>query len=222
MIEQINKKELPRERLIEKGPDALKDSELLAIMLGFGNKENNVLELSNYLINNYGLSKLLNMSYNELSQIKGIKQGKATRLMACFEIAKRACIVNNDRVSFKTSKDIYNYIFQYYKFEDKELSMAIFVDHKLKLLGVLKGENFSNFMTNISVKQIVEKAISYSAYGIILVHNHPSGDITPSNQDILTTKQINEVLYTLELELIDHLIISNEKYFSFLDNGLLM
>lgn len=222
MIENINKKELPRERLIEKGSSALKDSELLAIMLGSGNKDNNVLELSDYLINNYGLTKLLNMTYEELSKIKGIKEGKATRLMACFEIAKRACIVNNELVTFKTSYDIFNYVKQYYIYQDKEQSMAIFVNHKLKLLGVTRGECFSNFMTNISIKKIVEKAISSSAYGVILIHNHPSGDLTPSKADIDTTHNIYQILYALDLELIDHLIITNDKYFSFLENQLLM
>lgn len=88
-IKEMNEEEKPREKLLANGVKALTDSELLAIMLGSGTKEESVLELSSRLINKYGLSKLFNMSFDELSKIKGIKEAKATKLMSAFEIARR-------------------------------------------------------------------------------------------------------------------------------------
>ena len=219
-LKQITKNERPREKIIEYGPERLSDTELLAIILSIGNKGEGVLELSNRLINQYGLSKLLYMNYHELAKIPGIKEAKATKLLACFEMAKRS-VQNNENESFKTSSDIYRYIKNTYLFESKEVLTVLYVTSKIKLIKKLKYSNNSSYYCDFPLKKIVQDALTYDAYGIILIHNHPSGDVNPSQADIDATLSIKYVLRELDILLLDHIVISKDNYYSFDENKLL-
>ncbi len=220
-LNQITKNELPRERIINNGASSLTDTELLAIILSFGTKNENVLELSRRLISTYGLSQLLYMSYEEISKISGIKQAKATKLLACFELAKRSIRVTDNQISFTSSKEIYHYIKNDYVLEGKEVLTILYVTSKVKLIKKAKYTNSSSFSCEFPIRKIVSDALALDSYGLVMIHNHPSGDVKPSRADIEATQTIKMILRELNILLLDHIIISNDKYYSFDENHIL-
>ena len=214
-------KDLPREKLIKYGSDSLSDSELLAIMIGSGSKEKSVFDLSNDLINEYGLKRLFSMSFNELSQIKGIKHAKATKLMACFEIAKRCITISNENIQFLSASIVYNYVKPNYLFLKTEMITVLYVDSKCRLISKLSVNNYEPAQAVLPVRKIIGDAINNSAYGLFLIHNHPSGDVNPSKGDIAATHVLYRTLSDIDIMLLDHVIVSDTKYYSFLENKLL-
>ena len=224
-LNEITKEQRPRERLINLGPKVLSDIELLAIILSFGSKKENVLELSTRLIKDYGLSKLLYMNYDELKQIEGIKEAKATKLMACFEIAKRSLRVYQDHRLLLNAIDVVEYIKNDYVFCENEMYTIIFVDVSGKVIKKLSFESDLSHQVNVSLRTIVKEAITLNSYGTYIIHNHPSNNIKPSSSDISTTRIINEMLNNIDVKLVDHIIIGkydNNNYFSFYENRLII
>jgi DNA repair protein RadC len=220
-IKDITKKDRPRERIIENGAKSLSDTELLAIILSVGNKNEGVMELSSRLINTYGLNQLLYMSYDEISKISGIKEAKATKLLACFEMAKRSVKVYDNIILFNTSNDIYDYIKNDYIFESREVLTILYVTSKLKLIKKIKYSNNSTYSCEFPIKKIVQESLGLDAYGIIMIHNHPSGDKNPSHSDIDVTQTLKIILRELDILLLDHIIITQNYYYSFDENNLL-
>lgn len=214
-------KDLPREKLIKYGADSLYDFELLAIMIGSGTKEKSVFELANDLINEYGLKRLFSMSFTELSKIKGIKHAKATKLMACFEIAKRCITISNENIQFSSASIVYDFIKPYYLFLKNEVISVIFVDSKCRLINKLSFDNYEPAHATLPIKKIIGEAINNNAYGVFLIHNHPSGDVRPSKSDISTTNILYNTLTDIDIILMDHIIVSDTKYFSFLEHKIL-
>lgn len=211
----------PREKLIKEGVNKLSDIELLAIMLSSGTKEESVLDLSARLIKEYGFERIFKMSYYELESIKGIKKAKATKLMSAFEIARRAMNKENINCPLQYSKDVYNYIKNDYSLIDYEMLSVIFVN---KNCNVILKRQFSNDAVAevlIPLRQIVNEAMNIKAFGIFLVHNHPSSDLTPSLEDIEATKKLLRILKPLGIHFFDHLILGKNEYFSFGDTNIL-
>lgn len=220
-LKNMKQDDRPRERLIHFGAEALTDYELLAIMLGSGSKEQSVIELSMMLIQEYGLNRLLRMNFMELKQIKGIKEAKASKLMSCFELAKRCIKKEEGTANLSTSKGVFEFCKSDYMFTETEKLMAIFVDCKCNVLHkIFLGQSDSSVVT-VPTREIIRYGLSCNAFGVILVHNHPSGEIEPSRSDIEATKRIEEVLLEINIHLLDHLIVGGDKFFSFLDSGLL-
>ncbi|MBQ9124484.1 MAG: DNA repair protein RadC [Acholeplasmatales bacterium] len=220
-IKEINKDSRPRERLISNGANSLSDIELLAIMLGSGNKNESVIELSARLINEYSFERLFKMSFDELKSINGIKEAKATKLMACFEIAKRCMSKNIIGVQMLEAEDVYNYILPDYQLIDYEMVTIIYTDIKCR---VIAKTSFSNELVDkiiFPIRKIINECINNKAFGIFIIHNHPSGDIKPSKSDITSTINLYNILKGIEVILFDHLIITKDKYFSFDKNRLL-
>lgn len=217
----MNKEEMPRERMIHLGPQMLKDEELLAIMIGYGTSKKNVMELSHDLIEEYGLKRLFQMNYAELQSISGIKEAKATKLMACFEIAKRCVNTQNNEKTLKTSEDVYEYLKSDFYLAKNEKILALFVDNKCRVIKKKIINSTSSSMVEFPTREIIGDAILYNAYGIILAHNHPSNDIKPSKEDIVSTRRINSMLNEMNIVLLDHLIIGSDKYYSIVDNDIL-
>ena len=220
-LKDLSKKDRPRERIIEYGAKSLSDTELLAIIISVGNKNESVIELSSRLITTYGLNQLLYMNYDEISKISGIKEAKASKLLACFEIAKRSVRMNENQISFYTSNDIFNYVKNDYLFELREILTIIYVTSKLKLIKKIKYSNNSSFSCEFPIKKIVHDALSLDAYGVIMIHNHPSGELKPSNSDKDATQTMKIILRELDILLLDHLIITQNDYYSFDENNLL-
>ena len=220
-IKEIALEQRPRERLKAKGLDGLNDSELLAIILQNGTNGENVIDLSHRLIASFGLEKLNSLSLSELMNIKGIKLGKASKLVAAFELSKR---VNSGKICEKIVKnpsDIASHYIEKLKDLKKEHFIAVFLDSKNK---IIKDEVISIGTLNSSLvhpREVFKEAIKCSANSLILVHNHPSGDCEYSEEDINATKIINDASKTLGIKLLDHIITSEDSYFSFDEKGLL-
>lgn len=220
-LKDIEQKDRPRERLINLGAEALSDHELLAIMLGSGSKEQSVIELSLTLIQEYGLNRLLRMNFMELQQIKGIKEAKASKLMSCFELARRCIAKEKTQYNLSTSNAVFEYCKSDYMFADTEKLMAIFLDCKCNVINKLILGQTESSIVRVPIREIIRRGLSCNAFGVILVHNHPSGEIEPSRSDIESTKRIEELLLEINIHLLDHLIVSYNKFYSFLDSGLL-
>lgn len=212
---------LPREKLITMGKESLTDSELLAIMIGSGSKEKSVFELSNDLISKYGLKRLFSMSFNELSQIKGIKEAKATKLIACFEIAKRCMTIINNSLELSSASIIFDYIKPDYLFINVEKITVIYVDSKCRIIKKDAYENYEPSIVSLPVRRIVGEGINNNAYGLFLIHNHPNGDVRPSKSDVDSTHFLFDLLNDINILLLDHIIVSNTKYYSFLEHRIL-
>lgn len=210
---------LPREKIIEDGVDSLSDSELLAIMLGSGTKDYDVFTMSEQLIKDYGLSGLFRMSYKELSKLQGIKKAKASKIMAIFEISRRVMHEEQEKVSINDAKSLFEYVYPSYYGMKKEVLMVIGVDSKLKIINEKKYTSDSYSEIHVSLKDLIKDIISMDPYGVFLIHNHPGGNINPSNQDISYTMDLGTVLKNLNILLLDHLIISLDKYYSFSNKG---
>ncbi len=220
-IKKINKLDRPREKLIYNGKESLTDSELLAIMLDTGTKELSVLELADKLIEDIGLENLLNISYTDLCKYKGIKIGKASKIIASFEIAKRSLIKQNNSIHLKSANECYEYIKNDYLFLEYERVEIVYVDASLKIIKKTKFESFEVSLTALPFKLIIKEAINYNAVGIFLFHNHPSGNPYPSKSDILSTYNLYKMLNGINLILFDHIIVSKKSFYSFNEEGLM-
>lgn len=212
----------PREKALRYGFDTLSDSELLALILKTGIKGISVMALSNSILNTYyNFNNLMNSVYKDLINIVGINKVKAIEILAIMEIAKR--IQKNKIMEVKvinSPEDIYNNFSLLIKEEKQEVFMVIYLNIKSHIIKYEKlfvgGCNFSI----IDVNLIFKNAISYGAYKIICVHNHPSGDPTPSKQDILITKKINMTGEMVDIKLIDHIIIGKKTFVSLKKEGM--
>jgi len=217
-IKDISKENRPRERFLKAGASSVSDAELLAIILQTGTKDENAIDISNRLISKYGLDKLSELSLNELQEIKGIGPAKAMQIMALFEFNKRHAISKRDDKPIKCAKDVYEYALPLLSGKDKEHFMILHLDSKSR---VIKDEIISIGTLNASLvhpREVFKSAIKESANAIVLVHNHPSGDYTPSQEDKEITERLFEAGEVLNIKVLDHVIIGKDGYWSFKGN----
>jgi DNA repair protein RadC len=214
----------PREKLIEKGRHSLSDAELIAILIGSGTKDLSAVELAKQILhkNQNDLNKLGKQSIKELMQNKGIGEAKAISIIAALELGiRRQSKDFENKIIIKNSSDAYNYIHTlmadllHEEFWVFYLNRANAVIHKNKI-----GQGGVN-ATVVDIRIILKTAIEHLAVGIIVCHNHPSGNILPSNADKLLTKNLKEAALLMDIKLIDHIIYGQKKYFSFSDEGIL-
>ena len=213
-IKDICQDERPREKLERYGPDSLSNDELLALILRTGHQRENAIEMSNRLINEYGLDKLSDLALNELQEIKGIGFAKACQIIALFEFNKRHAISKRDEKPIKCAKDVYEYALPLLSGKDKEHFMILHLDSKNR---VIKDEIISIGILNASLvhpREVFKSAIKESANAIVLVHNHPSGDYTPSQEDKEITERLFKAGEVLNIKVLDHVIIGKEGYWS--------
>lgn len=216
--------ERPRERLVKYGSTNLSDSELLAILLISGNSKFSAKDLAQVILKYCdGLKNLSNLNYETLIKIPGIKHSKACIILACIELAKRINQKVSDLNNIKLNNS--NLVFEYYKsiFENvkQERFYCIYLDSskrvikdKLLFVGTL---NYSL----VHPREIFKEAYLLSASAFICVHNHPSGNINPSNQDIELTNNLVTLGNLHGIKVLDHIIIGKNKYYSFLENDLI-
>ncbi|HLD97454.1 MAG TPA: DNA repair protein RadC [Candidatus Nanoarchaeia archaeon] len=209
----------PRERFQKLGPAALSDAELLAIMLQKGTADENVIDISNRLISEYGLAKLPELSLKELQQISGIGPVKAIQLKAVFELNRRVSLAKNEKVIIKNAKDAFSYASGRLLSNDKEQFMVILLNSKNR---IIKDEVVSVGTLNASLihsREVFKSAIKESANAIIIAHNHPSGDPTPSEEDAIITNSLVDAGELLNIKLVDHVILGKNSYYSFAKEG---
>lgn len=219
-IKELPELERPYEKLELYGEKALSNAELLAIIIKTGTKEQTSVELAQKILNlndtkTEGLNFLRNSSLEELMEIKGIGKVKAIQLKAVAEISIRmAKPINYKKIRIKTPDDMAKLLIEELRFEKKEIAKIIILNNKNEILKIkdiaLGGADFAN----VTIKEILSEVLKMKAPRIILAHNHPSGDPTPSKGDILFTDRLYGAAELVEVELLDHLVIGNGKYVS--------
>ena len=219
-INDIPLEERPREKAKKFGIESLSNEELLALVFRCGSRTNNVIDLAKNIMHKYKtFNNLVNTTYEELIKLNGVKEVKALEILAIMEITKRVGKNKiNDLKIIKSPKDIYEYFSVLLKDRGQEVFMVVFLNvksHILRYEELFKGGVNSSI---VDVNMIFKKAISYDACKIICLHNHPSGDPTPSKQDILVAKKIDKMGAVLEVNVMDHIIIGKGRYFSFREN----
>ena len=211
-IKDISQDERPREKLERHGPDALSNDELLALIIRTGHQKENAIEMSNRLIKEYGLDKLSECSLKELQEIKGIGFAKACQILALFAFNKRynAAIRTKGTVTIKKPEDVYNYLVDELRDKKKEHFYALLLDSKNR---IIKKDLISVGTLDSSLvhpREVFKEAIKNSAAGVILVHNHPSGDPEPSENDVEIARRIAKAGDLLNINVLDHVIIAKE------------
>ncbi len=218
--------EKPVERLIKYGAECLSDAELLAILLRTGTSEMNVISLSQMILNSHpvykGLRGLHYRSYNDLIKVPGVGKVKAAELLAITEISKRInSLEKEDKISFKSPCSVADYFMEEVRFLTKERLYALFTATDGSLLHKVMLSEGSVNRSIVSSREIFKEALKHEATGFIMIHNHPSGDPSPSEEDILVTKRLEELGRKLEIPLLDHIIIGDGVYYSFIEKGII-
>ena len=216
----------PRERLLEHGAKSLSDTELLAIILENGTKSESIIELCNKILAMYELSELDNASIAELEMFKGIGRVKAVKIKALCELSRRFykgfCEQEKEKHKIKSAKDVFK-IMQYEMLNlDREHLIALLLDSKHK---VIKKETISVGTLNMSLihpREVFKLAIKESAHAIIIVHNHPSGNPMPSDEDFHVTKILAEAGKIIGIQLVGHVIIGNNRFHSMREDSMLL
>jgi DNA repair protein RadC len=214
----------PREKLILKGRSALSDAEVMAILIGSGNSGETALDLSKRILNDFGndLNQLGKTSVERLMQYQGIKQAKAVTIVAALELGlrRRESKVKKEN-SITCSRDVYEYMQTILTDLQHEEFWALFLNVKNKIIARVQIGEGGTTQTIVDPKKVFRLAMEHNAVNIIVCHNHPSGAVQPSNADISLTHKLRDGAKLLDLSLIDHIIIGQESYYSFADQGVL-
>jgi DNA repair protein RadC len=214
----------PREKLFTKGPLALSDSELLAILINTGNKNKSAVELAKEVMNlgKNNLNELGKLSVNDLMKIKGIGEAKAITLAAALELGRRRQ-ASSSLVKFgiKSSNDIAEYLKITLKDYQLEVFAVVFLNraNKINHFEIISKGGITGTVADPRV--ILKKALESDATSIVLCHNHPSGNLKPSKADEELTLKIKEAAKYFDIRVMDHIIVSEDGYYSFADEGML-
>lgn len=221
MMEDVPKNNRPRERLILEGADALSDQELLAILLGSGTRDESVLAMSMRMLKQFdGLRLLRDASVEELTKVRGIGDAKAVLLLAAFELGKRVHRLRfEDRFTIKSPSDCADYMMDEMRFLQQEHFVCLFLNTKNNIIHrqtIFVGGLNSSL---VHPREIFKEAIRRSAASIICLHNHPSGDPTPSREDIEVTERLIDCGKLMGIEILDHIIIGEHRFVSLKEKG---
>jgi len=211
-IKDLPKHEMPREKLIEKGVKNLRDGELMAILLRTGTEGKDVIKVSNEILSKFPKKKLLSLDFENLSKIKGIGPGKACLLLAAFELTKRALEVEDDNLPIISSARDAVAQLQELRTAKKEHFVILYLNARNQLIH---KETISVGTLNANIvhpREVFKPAIDCLAASVIIAHNHPSGEIEPSEADLLLTLRLKESGKIIGIEVAKHLIITNKDY----------
>lgn len=219
-LKELNIEERPRERLIAKGSSALGNAELLAILLRTGSGNKNVLEMSHELLAAAGsLTELSAMSIDKMQAIGGIGKNKAATVTAAFELGRRFAAEGSRSPcrAITNASQIFSIMFPVLKGIDHEECWILYLNRANHILYKEKVSTGGLSSTTIDTNSILRKAIEKKADGIILVHNHPSGNPQPGKADVMETERLKKAAETFSISMLDHVIISDSGYYSFAD-----
>jgi DNA repair protein RadC len=221
-IRELPLHEKPRERLRDHGPAALSDAELLAILLRVGVEGANVLQLAQQLLVDHGgWAGLQRVSFEEIASRRGMGEAKTAQLKAALEIGRRLLLTaREERFQIRSPHDAAQLMLIEMGHLDQEHLRAICLDTKNRVQKVQTVYIGSLNASAVRIGEIFKEAIRLNSAAVIIVHNHPSGDPTPSPEDILVTKQIIEAGQLLDVEVLDHLVIGSGRYISMRERGL--
>ena len=221
LIKDIIKEERPRETLLKKGETYLSDSELLAILINNGTKDKSAITLAREIIETSdGIRNLSNITVEELSKIKGIGLAKACRIISALELGRRVSVASEmQKFKISSPQDIGNVYMEELRYKKKEIFRVVLLNTKNVIIG---SKDISEGSLNASIvhpREVFLEAIKKSANKMILMPNHPSGDPTPSSEDINITKRLISAGQIVGIEILDHVIIGDGSFYSFKENG---
>lgn len=221
-LRELAEDDRPREKMIQKGTQSLSDAELIAILIGSGNREETAVQLSQRMLNNYqhNLISLSRSSVKEMQQFKGIGEAKAIAIAAALELGRRRAAQTEREVQqISSSRAAYEILKAKLQDLPYEEFWVMFLSRNNKVLDTQMIGRGGISGTVADVRIILKLAIENLASGIILAHNHPSGNLSPSNADISLTHKVKESAKLMDIAVLDHLIITDTSYYSFADNG---
>ena len=213
----------PREKMMLKGQAALSNAELLAILIGAGTRDESAVDLCKRILQtvNHNLNELSKLSLSKLKQFKGIGDAKAITIIAALELGRRRKAENIQPTKIQSSRDVYEHMASAMEDLPHEEFWIVFLNNSNKIIKTTQLSKGGLTATVVDVRMLFHTALDCLATGIILVHNHPSGNLTPSREDKNITNKIKEAGKVLDILLLDHLIISQNGYLSFADEGIL-
>ena len=224
-MKNLPESERPYEKFLSQGVESLSDAELLAIIIKTGTKKESSLDIARNLLqgNHNNLLNLYDLSYHELLDYAGIGQVKAIQLKAVAELSKRIAKTNSGyTLQMDTPSSIADYYMEQLRHSKEEFLLCAFFDSKCNFLGDVTISKGSVNYAYVSPRDIFLHAFDYKAVFIVMLHNHPSGNPVPSEEDFQITYRIGKGAQLLELQLADHIIIGDNTYYSFKENGKLL
>jgi DNA repair protein RadC len=222
LLKDLPESERPRERLQTYGPGSLSTSELLAILLRTGTKSESVINLGSRLLAQFGgVGGIARASFADLCDVRGLGLAKAAQIKAALELGKRLMVASpEDRPQVKSPADVANLLMMEMGFLEQEHLRVVLLDTKNHVLGMPTIYVGSLNTSVMRVGELFREAIRANAAAVIVVHNHPSGDPTPSPEDVSITRQIVEGGKLLDVDVLDHLVIGQQRYVSLKERGL--
>ncbi|MFQ5588615.1 MAG: DNA repair protein RadC [Nitrospiria bacterium] len=220
-IKDWPKDERPRERLLKSGPASLSNAQLLAILLRTGSDKGDALQLAIYLLKKFSpLSQLIQTSVTELCAVKGVGPAKAAQLKAALELGRRSLAVSDfEGTALSKSQDVFHHYAHILREAKKEYFKIVLLDQKNKVIRDVTISEGSLTATIVHPREVFQPAVRDSAAAVIFLHNHPSGDPTPSEEDKNMTTRLVSAGELMGIPVLDHVIIGNKDYFSFADAG---
>lgn len=218
-IKALSREERPRERLLEFGVESLTNVELLALILGKGSKSNSVLDVSRTICKEVDLQELPFLETSRLMQFSGIGFAKSCMIKAAIELGRRSYYKKPNPQSFITSPFDAFKLLQPHLQGNQEKFVVLFLNSRKQVL--LKKMLFVGTINKqlISTREILEQALQVKATSVIISHNHPSGELSPSDADFIVTEKIVSALALCHISVDDHIIVSGDQFYSFLENG---
>lgn len=212
--------ERPREKMVKNGEKSLSNAELLAILLRNGTKHKNAIELANYIINKdfQGIRYLQDVTIEELCNIEGIGLSKATQIKAALELGIRVASYKPQKYKITNPWDIYIYYMESLRYEKQEIFKVVLLNTKNEIIADIDVSIGTLNSSLVHPREVFREAIKRSSNKIILMHNHPSGNIEPSKEDKQITSRLIKCGEIIGIEVIDHIIIGDGTYFSFKEN----
>ncbi len=214
----------PREKFLLKGKNSLSDAELLAIIMGSGNREESAVELGRRILNSVDNNwhQLSLLSVQDLMKFKGVGEAKAISIATALEIGRRKSSQEvPEKKKISESKDAYQILKPYLSDLRTEEFWALFLNQNNKVIFQTQLTNGGISQSLVDIRILFKTALEHFSTAIIVAHNHPSGNLKPSQEDLKITKQISEAGKLMNISLLDHLIITQNAYFSFADESLL-
>jgi DNA repair protein RadC len=223
-IKQWAEDDRPREKLLNRGCSSLSDAELIAILIGSGNRAETAVELARRMLVTFdsSLNVLAKKSVMELMQFSGIGEAKAVSISAALELGRRRKDENiSEKPCIQSSRDAFAIMQPMVGDLLHEEFWILLLNRSNKLIEVLRTSQGGISGTVTDIRMILKNAILHSASSIVLCHNHPSGNLKPSTADITITKKMDEAAKLMDIKVLDHIILADRSYFSFADEGLL-
>ena len=214
----------PREKFLLKGKNSLSDAKLLAIIMGSGNREDSAVELGRKILSSVGNNwhNLSLLQISDLMKFKGIGEAKAISIATALEIGRRRAAQEvPEKIQITTSLESYKVLLPYLSDLQTEEFWTVYLNQNNRILGKSKLSSGGINQSVVDLRILFKNALEHLATGIIIAHNHPSGNLKPSSEDLKITKQIAEAGKILNIQLLDHLIITQNSYLSFADENLL-